>query len=46
MIYHTLSKSGDSGEKRLWNLLHILPKTQKALAELLPSAPLLSMARV
>ena len=104
MIYHTLSKSGDSGEKRSWNLLHILqvstelnitgylpfvvrpatrtglaysgccaplsarqrgssppealdrppeaqksellPKTQKALAELLPSAPLLSMARV
>ena len=24
MIYHTLSKSGDSGEKRSWNLLHIL----------------------
>ena len=23
-IYHTLSKSGDSGEKRWWNLLHIL----------------------
>ena len=24
IIYHTLSKSGDSGEKRWWNLLHIL----------------------
>ena len=24
IIYHTLSKGGDSGEKRWWNLLHIL----------------------